>query len=94
MLVWQTIAVYSIQAAQRKLDKGEYNCVVLDRDRNAALNIERQALNIVRGRSGFTDSLNAQGQDVRPGARQSWMNCENMAEERRPSEPCQVGTVW
>lgn len=63
---------------------------VLDRDQNAALNIERQALSIIRGRSGFTDSLNAQGQDVRPEIGQSWMNCENMAEERRPSIPVVV----
>ena len=67
---------------------------VLDRDQNAALNIERQALKIIRGRGGFTDSLNAQGQDVRPVTGQSWMNCENMAEERQPSKLCQVGTVW
>jgi len=63
---------------------------VVDRDLNAALNIERQALNIIRGRSGFTDSLNAQGQDVRPVIGRSWMNCENMAEERRPSNPAVV----
>ncbi len=67
---------------------------VLDRDQNAAINIERQALNIIRGRSGFTDSLNAQGQDVRPEVWQSWTNCENIAEERRLSKPCQFGTVW
>jgi len=59
---------------------------ILNRDQNAALNIERQALSIVRGRSGFTDSLNAQGQDVRPETGQFWMNCENMVEKRRPSE--------
>ncbi len=63
---------------------------VVDRDLNAALNIERQALNIIRGRSGFTDSLNAQGQDVRPVIGRSWMNCENMAEERQPSNPAVV----
>lgn len=33
---------------------------------------------------------NAQGQDVRPEIGQSWMNCENMAEERRPSIPVVV----
>jgi len=41
-----------------------YTC---DRDLNAARNIEREALHLVnRGRSGFTDSLNGRGQDVRP----------------------------
>lgn len=44
----------------------------------------------IRGRSGFTDSLNAQGQDVRPVIGRSWMNCENMAEERQPSNPAVV----
>jgi putative transposase len=38
-----------------------------DRDLNAAQNIEREALRLTnRGRSGFTDSLNGRGQDVRP----------------------------
>ena len=51
-----------------------------DRDWNAACNIEIMALKI-RGRGGFTDTLNAQGQDIRPLMGQSWTNCENMAEE-------------
>ena len=46
----------------------EWTCscgAVLDRDLNAALNIERQALNILRG-SGFTEQVkNARGADVR-----------------------------
>jgi IS605 OrfB family transposase len=38
-----------------------------DRDVNAAQNIEREALRLMnRGRSGFTDSLNGRGQDIRP----------------------------
>jgi len=64
-----------------------WNCdcgAVLDRDQNAALNIERQALNILRG-SGFTEQVkNGRGQDVRPfGAILS--EASKMAEERRPS---------
>jgi len=37
----------------------------IDRDLNAARNIEAEALRIYTGRSGFTDSLNGSGQDVR-----------------------------
>lgn len=58
---------------------------VLDRDQNAALNIERQALNILRG-SGFTEQVkNGRGVDVRLFG----VVCDEaskMAEERRPSE--------
>lgn len=62
---------------------------VLDRDLNAALNIERQALNILR-RSGFTEQVkNGRGQDVRP----FWAildETSKMVEERRPSIPVVV----
>lgn len=62
---------------------------VLDRDRNAALNIERQALNILRG-SGFTEQAkNGRGQDVRPfGAILD--EASKVAEERRPAIPAVV----
>ena len=66
---------------------------VLDRDRNAAMNIERQALGILGG-SGFTDQVKSgRGQDVRPfGAILD--ETSKVAEERRPSRLCQFGTVW
>jgi len=57
---------------------------VLDRDQNAALNIEGQALTILGRRSGFTESLNGRGQGIRP----FWAildETSKMAEERRPS---------
>jgi putative transposase len=58
---------------------------VLDRDRNASLNIEREALNILCG-SGFTEQVkNGRGADVRLfGA--ICDEASKMAEERRPSE--------
>lgn len=57
---------------------------VLDRDLNAALNIEGQALNIL-GRSGFTDQVkNGRGAGVRPfGA--ACDEASKLAEERQPS---------
>ena len=66
---------------------------VLNRDLNAALNIERQALNILRG-SGFTEQVkNGRGADVRLfGA--VCDEASKMAEERRPSKPYQFDTVW
>jgi len=66
---------------------------VLDRDRNAAINIEMKALRIL-GRSGFTDQVkNGRGQNVRPfGAVLN--ETSKMVEERRPSKPCQFGTIW
>lgn len=58
---------------------------VLNRDLNAALNIERQALKML-GRSGFADqSKNGRGQDVRP----FWAildETSKVAEERQPAE--------
>jgi len=65
----------------------------LNRDRNAALNIERQALGTL-GRSGFADqSKNGRGQNVRPfGAVLD--EASKVVEKRRPSKLCQVGTVW
>ena len=61
-----------------------------DRDLNAARNIEREALLVInRGRSGFTDSLNGRGQDVRPfGAVLD--ETSKLAEERQPSIPAVV----
>jgi Putative transposase DNA-binding domain. len=56
-----------------------------NRDLNAARNIEAAAFKMISRRSGFTETLNAQGQDVRPQTGQSWMNCENSAEERQPA---------
>ena len=57
----------------------------VDRDLNAAQNIERQALSILSRRSGFTETLNGRGEDVRPfGA--IFVETPKMAEERRPSE--------
>lgn len=62
---------------------------VLDRDQNAALNIERQALNILRG-SGFTEQVkNGRGQGIRPfGA--ILEEASKVVEERRPSIPTAV----
>lgn len=62
---------------------------VLDRDQNAALNIERQALSILGG-SGFTDQVKSgRGQGIRPfGAILD--ETSKMAEERRPSIPAVV----
>jgi hypothetical protein len=51
---------------------------------NAARNIEREALNIFSRRSGFTETLNGRGQDIRP----FWAVLEKtskLAEERQPS---------
>ena len=66
-----------------------WTCVcgaVLDRDQNAALNIERQALSILR-RGGFTEQIkNGRGQDTRPfGAILD--EASKLVEERRPSMP-------
>ncbi|MEW6081524.1 MAG: transposase [Bacillota bacterium] len=55
------------------------------RDWNAAFNIEAEALRIHTGRSGFTDSLNGRGRDVRLfGAILD--EASKLAEERRPSK--------
>lgn len=57
---------------------------IADRDQHAARNTEREALRLL-GRSGFTDSLNGRGQDVRPfGAILD--EASKVAEERQPSE--------
>jgi len=62
---------------------------VLDRDRNAALNIAGQALNILGG-SGFTDQVkNGRGQDIRPSGA-ILDEASKAAEERRPSIPAMV----
>ncbi len=62
---------------------------ILDRDRNAALNIEEQALTILGRGSGFTESLNGRGQNVRP-SRAILNEASKVAEERRPSIPAVV----
>ncbi|MCK9598275.1 MAG: transposase [Sphaerochaeta sp.] len=63
-----------------------------DRDWNAAINIESEALRTLAGvgsRRGKTDV----DESVRPLAA---VSCEasKMAEKGQPSESCQVGTVW
>jgi len=60
-----------------------------DRDLNAAQNIERQALNIVSGRGGFTDTRNGCGEDIRP-FKAILVEASKMAEGRRPSIPAVV----
>jgi len=63
----------------------DYCGAVLNRDENAALNIKKQALNIL-GWSGFTDQVkNGRGQDIRLfGA--ILEESSKLVEERRPSE--------
>ena len=65
---------------------------VLDRDLNAAVNIERQALKMVAGVGSRRPETDVD-EIVRPPAA---VSCEasKMAEERQPSRLCQVGTVW
>lgn len=59
--------------------------MVIDRDLNAALNIERQALVMISRRSGFTETLNGRGEIVRPLAA-NLVEASKLAEERQPSE--------
>lgn len=68
---------------------------VLDRDLNAALNIERQALKMVAEVGSQTPETRVES-DARPTvvSLAASMKRENMVEERRPSRPCQFGTVW
>jgi putative transposase len=55
-----------------------------DRDLNAARNIEREALSMLSRRSGFTETLNGRGQDVRLfGAILG--EASKVAEERQPA---------
>ncbi|MHA1216271.1 MAG: RNA-guided endonuclease InsQ/TnpB family protein [Candidatus Thorarchaeota archaeon] len=65
---------------------------VLDRDKNAALNIERQALKMVAEVGSQTPKMDVD-EIVRPLVA---VSCEasKVAEERRPSKLCQVGTAW
>jgi len=65
---------------------------VLDRDLNAALNIERQALKMVAGVGSQRPKTRVER--VSDSLEQSALKRENMAEERRPSGLCQFGTVW
>ena len=65
---------------------------VHDRDLNAALNIERQALKMVAEVGSQTPKTGVD-EIVRPLAA---VSCEasKVAEERRPSRLCRFGTVW
>ena len=65
---------------------------VLDRDQNAALNIERQALKMFAGVGSRRTETHVER--MSDSSEQSASKRENMAEERRPSKPCQFGTVW
>jgi len=56
---------------------------VLDRDRNAALNIERQALRMVAEVGSQTPKTHVER--MSDSQEQSAMKRENVAEERRPS---------
>ncbi len=70
-----------------------YDCgAVLDRDLNAALNIERQALKMVTAVGSRRPKT--PGERMSDSSEQSAAKRENMAEERRPSKPCQSSTVW
>ncbi len=64
----------------------------LDRDSNAALNIERQALKMVAGVGSRRPKT--PGERMSDASAHSASKRENMAEERRPSKPCQFGAVW
>lgn len=59
---------------------------VLDRDRNAALNIERQALKMLAGVGSRTTKTHVER--MSDSSEQSTMKRENMVEERRPSRLC------
>ena len=61
---------------------------VLDRDLNAAINIENKALRILAVLGWRTSKTRVERQKYASVKR------ENMVEERRPSRPCQFGTVW
>lgn len=72
--------------SELKLSDREWTCdcgAVLDRDRNAAMNIERQALKMLAGVGSRTTETHVERMLDPSG--QSAMKRENMAEERRPS---------
>lgn len=84
--------------SELKLSDREWLCdcgAVLDRDQNAACNIETEALRIFTG-VGSRRSKTRVESDVRPAvvSLAASVKRENMVEERRPSKPCQFGTVW
>lgn len=81
-----------------KLSDRKWTCdcgMVHDRDRNAACNIEMEAMRIVAG-VGSPRLKTRVESDLRPVAVSlaASMKRENMVEERRPSKLCQFGTVW
>lgn len=81
-----------------KLSDREWNCdcgAVLDRDLNAAINIEMQSLRMVAGVGSRRLKTHVES-DIRPVAtsQAASVKRENMAEERRPSRLCQSGTAW
>jgi putative transposase len=65
---------------------------VLDRDLNAAINIETEVLKMVADVGSQTPKMDVD-ETVRPLAA---VSCEasKLAEKGRPSRPCQFGTVW
>lgn len=65
---------------------------VLDRDLNAAINIETEALRIFAGVGSRRSKTHAE--QVLDSSEQSVMKRENMVEKGRPSKLCQFGTVW
>jgi transposase len=61
---------------------------ILDRDRNAAQNIERQALKMFAGVGSRRTETHVE--QMLDSQEQSVMKRENMAEERQPSNPAVV----
>ncbi|HIE53235.1 MAG TPA: hypothetical protein EYP85_15905 [Armatimonadetes bacterium] len=75
-----------LQRLNRTLSERVFECkcgCIAERDLNAALNIERHALQISR-RSGFTETLNGRGEAVRPLAA-GLFEASKVAEERQPA---------
>jgi len=82
--------------SELKLSDREWVCgcgAVLDRDLNAAINIETEALRIIEAEVG-SRTLKTRAERMSDSSEQSAMKRENMVEERRPSKLYQFGTVW
>lgn len=84
--------------SELKLSDRIWTCdcgAVLDRDLNAAINIETEALSIVAGVGSRTLKTHVES-DVRPAvaSQAALMKRENMVGERRPSKLYQFGTAW